>query len=194
MKLIVGLGNPGKKFAFTIHNAGFLLVEKLAETYSIVFKREENFNAFLGRGKIEEEKILIAKPLTYMNNSGIAVKALVTELKINLTDLIIVHDDVNLPLGILRIRVGGGDGGHKGIRSIIENLCNKEFIRLRLGVGFPALGESLTDYVLSEFSPDKFRIFQEEVKLGCEAIKVIVTQGVVIAMNKFNRKGVIMYA
>lgn len=169
MKLIVGLGNPGLKYKNTRHNIGFLIIDKFAKINKA--------------GK----KTTLLKPKVFMNNSGVAVKTAVDRLRIGLDDILIVCDDINLELGIIRFRAKGSAGGHKGLRSIIENLNTENFNRLRIGISSDKK-RGLRDYVLSRFNPDEKIVLKEVVNRAGEAIGVWAEEGIETAMNRFNMK------
>jgi len=188
VKIIIGLGNPGLRFKFSRHNLGFLVVEKLAKSNSIKIN-QKTLNCLLGKGRIEHQQVFLAKPLTFMNLSGEAVAQIVKRKKTNLEDLLIICDDVNLPLGKIRIRVEGTDGGHKGLRSIIERLGSKDFARLRVGVGAPefkAESGKLTGHVLGRFNKKEIKIVNAAEKIAAAACVVWAKDGIAKAMNQFN--------
>lgn len=174
MKLVCGLGNPGLKYKNTRHNIGFLVVDNFAKV-----------NKF----KINKKELILLKPKTYMNNSGDAVKAAVDRLKIGLKDILIVCDDVNLKLGIIRLRASGRSGGHKGLKSIIERLHSENFNRLRIGIGLERNG-MLKDYVLSGFKSAERPLLKKIINTATDAITVWAEEGIEAAMNKFNTKNV----
>lgn len=188
MKVIIGLGNPGLRFRFSRHNLGFLVIEKLAEAESIKINQKVS-SCLLGRGWIEGQQALLAKPLTFMNLSGEAVAQIVKRKKTKLKDLLIICDDVNLPLGKIRIRTKGTDGGHKGLRSIIQALRSKGFPRLRIGVGAPqaaAEKDGFRSHVLGRFNKKEIKIVNEAAKIAAVACVVWAKDGIAKAMNQFN--------
>ncbi|MDD4334069.1 MAG: aminoacyl-tRNA hydrolase [Desulfotomaculaceae bacterium] len=188
MKLIAGLGNPGREYAATRHNIGFMAIDRLAHKLGVSVDKKK-FKALFTQGRIGPEKVLLAKPQTYMNLSGEAVSALLRWHKLGPADLIVVFDDMDLPPGKLRIRQEGGSGGHKGMESIIMSLGTEGFTRLRIGVGKPAdPGFDGAGYVLSRLAGDDVKIFEESVNLAAEAIHCMVSTGVENAMNEYNRK------
>jgi len=162
MKLIVGLGNPGRTYANNRHNVGFMCLNHFARTQGIRFDKKQG-KARIGTGEVAGYKVVVAKPQTYMNLSGQSVSLLVRKFDINLNDLLVIHDDLDLPLGKIRIRSGGSSGGHKGIDSIINELGSQDFLRLRVGIGRPIKNEGSAEfsedeiiaYVLSDFTPDE---------------------------------------
>ena len=200
MKLIVGLGNPDEKYTYTRHNIGYMVVEKLARTLLSVERSER---AWTGNKKFTAEicrindLLILAKPHTYMNRSGIAVSALCNFYKIDIPDLWIVHDDIDLPLGKIRIRIGGSSGGHNGVESIIKNLPSAEFIRFRLGIGRGKLDvKKTTDVNLSRQGIEKFVLapfrdheggdVKKMIKNAVKAITVTLDAGIEKAMNRYN--------
>jgi len=187
---VVGLGNPGSKYEFTRHNIGFRIVDNLARNIGAEFKKVKSYNALISRGSINNHKILLVKPQTFMNLSGHAVKKIISYYKTNLLDLIIVYDDLNLELGQIRIRKKGSTGGHKGIESVIQYLQSENLPRLRVGIGSPLFNSNLdcTSYVLSSFGPREIEKVDEMIKLSTEAIKLIITNGFDEVMRKYNKK------
>jgi len=188
VKLIVGLGNPGRNYRWTRHNVGFLLIEQLAEKHGIeIVKR--GLKTIYGRGKIGNQGVLLAKPQTFMNLSGEAVLRLLQFFKIPPENLIVLHDDLDLPWGKIRIRLRGGPGGHKGIKSIIEALGIDGFVRFKVGIGRPErAGQDPADYVLEPLSGGERKEFQETVRRGAEAVEVFLLEGPQEAMNRFHKK------
>jgi PTH1 family peptidyl-tRNA hydrolase len=184
--LIVGLGNPGRQYKHNRHNVGFLTLDRLAARFSESFSRMESKSLVL---KINHEGVryILAKPQTYMNLSGGAVSSLVRFYKINLEKLLIVYDDVDLPQEVIRIRPGGGSGGHKGMQSIIKQLGTQDFPRMRIGVGRPPGRQGAADYVLKDFSPDEVEFLPNILDRAVGAIIVYTSQGLTKAMNQYNR-------
>jgi PTH1 family peptidyl-tRNA hydrolase len=187
MKIIVGLGNPGRKYERTRHNAGFAAVDELAGNLHIDVTREKH-HALIGRARIGSEEVVLAKPQTYMNESGRAVAAIVRDAYAAVSDLIVVHDELDLAVGSVRVKTGGGHGGHNGLRSIIEHLGSADFIRVRIGIGRPAPGMDPADYVLSPFLTGERQAVPEIMARAAEAIKAIVREGPARSMNLFNQK------
>lgn len=188
MKVILGLGNPGLRFRFSRHNLGFLVVEKLAKD-SRIKTTQKAFGCLLGQGKIKGEQLLLARPLTFMNLSGEAAVAIVRWKKVKLADLLAICDDVNLPLGKIRLRPKGSDGGHKGLRSIIGALASRDFPRLRIGVGIPQVKADenrLRKYVLGRFNKKEIKIINETIEKAVAASIIWAKEGIAAAMNKFN--------
>ncbi len=190
-KLIVGLGNPGMRYEHTKHNVGFRVVDAL---YEVFCQRDSEprpthtsiYNSLVIQTTWHDTPIILAKPMTYMNNSGAAVAALVRRFEIPLPDLCIVYDDIHLDVGVLRMRRKGSDGGQKGMKSIIQHLDTTEFPRLRIGIGEP-VGD-LTDYVLTEFSEDEEIEIAHTIDRAVDAIETFVNDDILTAMNQFNRR------
>ena len=188
MYIIVGLGNPSKEYENTRHNIGFDVVDRIIDKYDIPYSGTKH-KAMYGSGMIDGVKAVVAKPLTYMNLSGEAVRALVDFYKVDpQTEVIIIYDDVALEPGKLRIRKKGSAGGHNGIKSIIEHLGTKEFVRIRVGVGEKPKGWDLAKYVLGRFSKDERKLMNEATDKSIEALKLILNGEVDAAMNEFNEK------
>ena len=193
MKLIVGLGNPGKTYARNRHNIGFRCLNHLAKLHSIPVKKRQ-CQSQVGSGKIAGIEVLLAKPKTFVNLSGEAVGRLMHKYNVAIDDLIVIYDDLDLPLGKLRLRAGGSAGGHKGINSIISALGSEDFPRIKVGIGRPITenGTAITDedvivnYVLSDFTPQEGAVIKSAIVTVAEAIQCILNEGIVAAMNKFN--------
>lgn len=185
MKLIVGLGNPGKEYADTRHNVGFAVIVVLASRYDIKVKEAKHSSLF-GRGKIGGFDVCLQQPLTYMNLSGQAVKAAVKTLNLDLLDLLVISDDLDLPLGRLRLRGGGGSGGHKGLKSITESLSTDAYPRLRFGIGRPPDDMAVEDYVLSRWSGAEKLILASSIERAALAVESFVLHGVAYAANVHN--------
>lgn len=183
---VIGLGNPGKKYEHTRHNAGFMALEVLSRRTGIDISQEKN-QALTGKGMIDSQEAILGKPLTFMNESGRAVAAILRGAYLAATDLVVVHDELDLPLGSIRVKIGGGHGGHNGLRSIIDQLGTADFIRVRIGIGRPAPGMDAADYVLSSFSPEERTAAAEAVDRAADAVLVIMSQGKTRAMNLFNQ-------
>lgn len=183
MKVIVGLGNPGRKYSDTRHNIGFRVLDEIARRSSIE-KEESRFDAIIGHIRISGEKVLLVKPLTYMNLSGKAVQPLMRWFKLDLSDLIVIYDDMDLPPGTLRLRAQGGSGGHKGMASIIERLGSQEFARIRIGIGRP--DNEAIDWVLGKFSLTEQKLMEEVIGQAAAAVECWVKQGIERAMNEYN--------
>ncbi len=202
MKLIVGLGNPDSKHEKTRHNLGFMVIDSLFKNYSSPkdsFKEEKKFKSQIAELKWQPkksigERVILAKPLTYMNNSGLAVKSIVAFYKINPEDVWIIHDEVDLPLGAMKIRLGGSSAGHKGVESILESLKTDKFWRFRMGIGVQrekSPGKKLKpidDFVLGGFGESERGKAREIIKKGTKAIEGALEEGLEKAMNRFNTK------
>jgi len=180
----VGLGNPGEQHARNRHNVGFQCIDRLADAHGIRFRRRR-FQAFLEKGRIGNRHVLVAKPLTFMNNSGRAVARITKAYGIALKRILIVHDDLDLALGRIRLRPGGSSGGHKGIDSIIAELGTSCFARLRVGIGRPTQGDP-TDYVLSDFDCDQEPVIRDTYPLVARAVLCYLQEGIHKAMNAYN--------
>lgn len=188
MKLLAGLGNPGKRYASSRHNIGFLVIDQLARDHSIAVNLK-NFDCLYGKGKVAGVPALLAKPQTYMNLSGTSIARLFDYYKLgNLADVIVIHDDLDLPYATLRLKADGGHGGHKGVLSTMEHLGGTDFIRVRLGIGKPA-GKMMTeDYVLGRFSGDEIMDLPYFIDTASRAVADILSGGIDAAMNKYNGK------
>ena len=191
MKLIVGLGNPGKTYAHNRHNVGFRCLNYFARLHSIRFDHRQ-CRAKIGLDEAKGEKLLLAKPRTFVNLSGDPVACLVHKHKIPLSNLLVIYDDLDLPLGKIRLRQSGGSGGHKGMNSIVSALGSESFSRIRVGIGRPQGEEqsvsedAIVNYVLSDFSPQEEAIIKPVIATVSEAIDCFLTQGIEAAMSKFN--------
>ena len=187
MILIVGLGNPEQEYSNTRHNMGFNTVNKLAQEYKIELNRTK-FKGIYGKGTIEDKKVLILKPQTYMNLSGESIIEAINFYKIDLKDMIVIYDDTDLEVGRLRLRAKGSAGGHNGIKNIIAHMGTQEFPRVRIGVGAKPDRMDLADYVLGRFSQVEQSQMEDGYKEAAEAAAAIVEEGIEAAMNRFNRK------
>jgi PTH1 family peptidyl-tRNA hydrolase len=190
IKLVVGLGNPGKEYAETRHNIGFMALDRVAGEYDCSFKRKLRFAAEIGELGSGEGKIVLAKPQTFMNRRGLTVAAMTGWLKISPPEMLVVVDDADLPLGQLRLRQAGGSGGHNGLRSILEALGGREdFPRLRIGIGRTGpTGADITGHVLGRFAAAERAEVAETLKQAAAAIECCWREGLTPAMNRFNRK------
>jgi len=187
MHIIVGLGNPTKEYQNTRHNIGFDVIDKLADAFSISVL-EKKHKALIGKGIINGEKVILAKPQTYMNLSGESVRELIDYYKIEETELIVIYDDISLDVGQLRIRKKGSAGGHNGIKSIIQHLGTDVFPRIKMGVGEKPKGYDLADYVLGHFKKEERAVMDESALLAVKAVELMVIDEVGEAMNLYNKK------
>ncbi len=185
LKLIVGLGNPGVAYAANRHNIGFQSVDRLAEAHGLRFDKLQH-KARVAIGTLVDHHTVLAKPLTYMNLSGQAVVPLLRFYKVSLPDLLVLYDDLDLPLGTIRLRPSGGSGGHKGMQSIIEQLGSEDFPRLRIGIGRPPSGWDPADYVLSNFTPAEQSLLPGLYERIVAAAETWLREGITVAMNRFN--------
>lgn len=187
MILVAGLGNPGEEYSSSRHNVGFIVVDEIAKRLGISLKKK-GFRSLFAEALLEEKKIILLKPQTYMNLSGDAVSDAVEFFKISLKDIIVVHDEIDLPLGSMKIKTGGGSAGHKGVRSIVNCLGDSGFVRVRVGVGKPLQKSEVIGHVLSGFGKEEKRIMEDMVVRAADAVLEIILRGLESAMNKFNRK------
>ncbi len=185
MRIIVGLGNPGLRYRSTRHNIGFRCVDTIAKKWGIRVS-DRRAKAVLGRGNHAGEEIVLAKPRLFMNNSGEGVAYLLTRFASRPEDLVIIYDDMALPLGRLRLRPGGSDGGHRGVQSIIEGLGTQAFPRIRLGIGSPPLEQNPVAYVLGRFSGEEETIVARAVESVVAAVDCLLGESIDEAMNRFN--------
>jgi peptidyl-tRNA hydrolase, PTH1 family len=195
VKLVVGLGNPGIEYQFTPHNAGFLAVDRIAEDCGVVLSNRRG-RALTAKARLAGEDVLLVKPETYMNLSGLSVAALIQEFEIAdaSRDLIVLHDELAFPLGTLRINERGSGGGHNGIKSILGTLGTENWVRIRIGVGKPALADGREvkaggrDYLLAPMRKQELAVLDEVLDRAKSAVEVVLTKGVGAAMNEFNRQ------
>jgi len=193
MKLIVGLGNPGRKYEKNRHNIGFMCLKYFARRHRIRFDKKQG-KARIGSGEVVGSKVIVARPQTYINLSGQAVGRLVRKFSISLDNLLVIHDDLDLPLGKIRIRRGGGSAGHKGVESIAAELGSQDLLRIRVGIGRPIITTDSTEiseadiitYVLSDFTPDEKQTIARVIPRVSEAILCLLTEGLTAAMNRYN--------
>ena len=187
MKIIVGLGNPGRKYERTRHNAGFMVLDELAKNLYADIAQEKYF-ALIAKARIDSEQVVLVKPQTYMNESGRAVAAAVKGSYADVSDLLVIHDELDLPSGFVRVKIGGGHGGHNGLRSIIEHLGSADFVRVRIGISRPSPDRDTADYVLSPFLAEEREAAAKAISTAAEAVKVILKEGPTAAMNKYNQR------
>jgi len=183
--LIVGLGNPGREYRGNRHNVGFMAIDRLCEVFDIKIGKVQ-MKALIGNGLWEDRKIIVAKPQTYMNLSGNAINSLLRFYKVPVSQMIVAHDDLDLPVGTLRLRPGGGSAGQKGIASTIDQVGTKNFPRLRIGIGRPPGQMDAASYVLQDFPKADQEILQATLDRAVDALKVFILDGLDAAMNQYN--------
>ncbi len=187
MKIVAGLGNPGSEYEKTKHNVGFMFVDALAEKLGVTDWKDK-FDAKIGEARIGAEKVLLVKPQTYMNESGQAIGPLMNFYKLGAEDLIVVHDDMDIPAGTIRIRKKGSAGGHNGIKSVLAHVGDEHFARVRIGIGRPMPGWTVVNHVLAPFVPEDVPKIDEAIKYLVPAVECMVTDDVDKAMNQYNPK------
>lgn len=189
-KLIVGLGNPGDEYEYSRHNLGFLVVRQLAGKYGLSFKKNFTLKGLLAQGAADSilGTLYLLLPLTYVNNSGAAVKEIIQKKNIALHNILVVCDDVNLEFGQLRFRLQGSHGGHNGLNSVINHLKTKEFMRLRLGVGYPARKDDMVSFVLGEFNQQEKKQLDAFLSKAADGCALWLKEGIAKAMDQFNKK------
>ena len=187
MYLIVGLGNPGRQYEATRHNMGFDVIDKLVEEYNVP-QSGVKFNAMYGKGRIEGQPVILMKPLSYMNLSGESIRPIMDFYKLDLSDILVIYDDISLGVGQLRIRAKGSAGGHNGIKNIIAHLGGQVFPRIKVGVGEKPPKYDLADYVLGHFSKAEQELMSEGYDNAVKAVELIVSDQMSEAMNEYNRK------
>jgi len=185
MRWIVGLGNPGPAYQSTRHNVGFMVIDELARRWNISVTQSK-FKALVGEGHVKGEKVHLLKPMTYMNLSGESLRAFLDFYKADIADLIVVYDDLDTPLGKIRLRYQGSSGGHNGIRSIIQHLGTQQFNRIRMGISRPAPGREIVDYVLSPFDKAEAEQLKTMIAAACDAVEYALEHPFEKAMAKFN--------
>ena len=189
VKLVVGLGNPGAEYASSRHNAGFMVVERLLGTFPAGrFTESRTAASRFFSGRFRSRPLYLQQPLTFMNLSGEAVACAAGRLQLGPSEILIVSDDMDLPLGKLRLRRGGSDGGHNGLKSVISELGSADFLRLRLGIGRPEHRGEVVDHVLSAFTPDEQKLFDGELEAAVKAVKLVLSVPLGMAMNEVNRR------
>ncbi len=187
MYLLVGLGNPGNDYSVTRHNVGFIFLDYLAEKYGFAFKSSK-WQADVVKDSLWGKPVVLAKPQTFMNRSGSSVLQIKNYYQVNVQNLIVIHDDLDLDVGRIKIVTGRGAGGHNGIRSLIQHLDTNDFTRIKVGIGRPPALMSASNYVLSKFSPEEQKILEENLQNIEEAARMILEHGAVAAMNQINAK------
>lgn len=185
-RLVVGLGNPGPRYAHTRHNAGFMVVDAFAARHGVSVDRF-GWQALYAELRVGGDRVVLLKPQTYMNLSGESVAPALRWYKCTLQDLIVIYDDMDLPLGRLRLRLAGSSGGHNGMKSLIEHLGSDQFPRIRVGIGRPPAGWAVPDWVLSPFAPEEEPVIRDAVTRAAEAVEVALRLGFQAAMNRFNQ-------
>lgn len=186
MKLVVGLGNPGRRYDKTRHNAGFLVVERLAARWAITADRKQ-LGSLAGDGLIAQERATLVRPQSFMNLSGQPVRAMMDFLKLDVADIVVVHDEVDLPFGSIRVKQGGGHGGHNGLRDLLKHI-GPEFARVRVGVSRPPEGWDTADYVLGSWTDDESAALPGHLDDASDAVESVLREGVLPAMNRHNPK------
>lgn len=189
MYIVVGLGNPGLKYENNRHNIGFKIIDKIAENYNVNINKSK-FKSQYNEIRIGSKKVLLIKPQTYMNNSGEAIKEIKSFFSVETENIIVIHDDIDLDYGRIKVKKNGGSGTHNGLRSILNHIKEKDFPRVRVGVGKPIEHIDLADYVLGNFNKDEVKILEKILDESIEIVESIVKDGVDIAMNKHNGKDI----
>jgi len=185
IRLVIGLGNPGEQYRKTRHNAGFMVIDAISDTFAIALDKKK-FDAEFGRGSIEGVEVILVKPQSFMNRSGPPVQKLVAYFKISTQDILVIHDDIDLNLGRLKIKEKGGGGGHNGINSLINALNGVNFSRLRLGIGRPNEHMGIIDHVLGRFTPGESEVMERTIARAKKAVVEILCNGIKEGMNRFN--------
>ena len=186
-RLIVGLGNPGEEYRFTRHNMGFVVVERLAQAHRIPLDKRK-FNVVFGRGKVGSQPVILAQPMTFMNRCGPAARDLTRFFKFSTQDVLVIHDDIDLVFGKMKIKEKGGDGGHNGVKSLIEAWGSGAFTRLRIGIGRPQTRQSVRAYVLAGFDAQQETLLEDVIFTAQDAVETMLFEGVPEAMNRFHGK------
>jgi len=187
LKIVIGVGNPGARYEVTRHNCGFLAVDHIAHSHDIEVNLK-SFDSLFGKGRIGAVPVLLVKPATFMNRSGSAVKQFADYFRIEPSDIIVIHDDIDLPFKTVRLKSGGGHAGHKGLISIVESLDSTEFLRVRIGIGRPPDELTVERYVLDQFSDDETKLLPHILKTADHAVETIITSGIQAAMNQYNER------
>lgn len=188
MKLIVGLGNPGKVYSESRHNVGYSVVEALAKNFKIPLRKESKTFSWVGKGGIEGDEAILAMPVTFMNLSGLAVGALLKRYNLNLGSLLVVCDDLDLEFGRIKIKNSGSSGGHRGLKSIMDSIKSRDFARLRIGIGRPFRDMEPAEYVLSRFKKEEKKIYKEIIKKAVDCCSMWVKEDINKSMNVYNRQ------
>lgn len=185
--VVAGLGNPGRQYADTKHNVGFQVIDKLAEKYGIAVEKEKQ-KALIGDGMIQNRRVLLVKPQTFMNLSGESIREIVNFYKIPQENFVVIYDDTSMPAGQIRLREKGSHGGHNGIRNIIQQMGTDVFNRVKVGIGEKPNGWDLADYVLAKFAEDDLPLMEEGMEQAVQAVELILSRGMADAMNRMNRR------
>jgi PTH1 family peptidyl-tRNA hydrolase len=191
VRLVVGLGNPGNAYKRTRHNIGFMVVDQIAEDFSIALVKQK-FDTVFGRGTVDGVEVVLAKPMAFMNRSGPQVQKIAGYYRILSEDMLVVHDDIDLAFGRIKIKEKGGDGGHKGVRSIIDAFGGGDFVRLRMGVGRPEAGINAADHVLGKFTLQEKKVLHQIITEARNAVGTILCKGAKEGMNRFNDKRIVI--
>ena len=191
LRLVVGLGNPGNTYEGTRHNAGFMVADKIAQDFNISFNKTK-FGTIFGRGFIEDVDVILVKPMAFMNRSGPPLQKLAHYFRISGEDMLVIHDDIDLAFGRLKIKEKGGHGGHNGIRSIMDAFGGGDFVRLRIGVGRSEAEGNVTDHVLGRFSDAKAEMVARVIAVARDAAVTVLCEGMKVGMNAFNRKDLLI--
>ena len=191
VRLVVGLGNPGNTYKRTRHNVGFMVLDQIAEAFSIALVKQK-FDTIFGRGSIDGVSVVLAKPMAFMNRSGPQVQKIAGYYRILSEDMLVIHDDIDLAFGRIKIKEKGGDGGHKGVRSIIDAFGGGDFVRLRIGVGRPEAGISAADHVLDRFKSDENQVLDQIITAARDAVVTILCKGAKEGMDRFNDKRIVI--
>ena len=186
MKLIVGLGNPGKEYENTRHNTGFMVLDRLSEKLNIEMTQSK-FKGLYGKGKYKGEDVILLKPQTYMNLSGESVRQVMDFFKINQEDILVIYDDLDINPGIIKIRKKGGPGTHNGMKSVVSRLNSEDFPRVRVGIGMPEFKGDLVNYVIGNITDEDYEELKKGINKASEAVASIIKDGIDMAMNKYNK-------
>ena len=182
--MVVGLGNPGRSYEHTRHNLGWMVLEQAADRWGVALAQQGH--GFQGRGVVGGHPVLLVLPLTWMNQTGVVVRAVLQDVTLPSPDLIVVHDDLDIPLAALKIKTRGGAGGHNGLRSVLSCLGTEEFFRLKVGIGRPPDNEDLAKFVLSPFSGEEWEQVVATIPKAVEALECLICEGATVAMNRFH--------
>ena len=185
MYLIIGLGNPEEEYAKTRHNMGFDTINKISEKYNIKVNKSK-FNSLYGTGTIEDEKVILIKPQTYMNLSGEAVRDFMNFYKVTAKEIIVIYDDLDIEPGIIKIRKKGGAGTHNGMKSVVSEIKTEDFCRIRIGIGNPTYKNDLLNFILNKIPDEEYKVLQDSQDNACKAVIEILKNGIDSAMNKYN--------